>query len=170
MSPFSPLTESSCSRCYAALGFWDPALYPKWGSDWDPKWDFIKESSSLFRVRVTYFLSSLAYVLFGGIHCLTWGFTPYSRIVWYMWVASSLVMTATPLVHLFVKWVIQMVWMHRPHSHHTLYVLGFIFHAEALAFLIARMILIIIPFLELSRLPNSAFKTVSWDDVLPHIG
>lgn len=38
------------------------------------------------------------------------------------------------------------------------------------AFIPARTILLVFPFVELVRLPNDAFKTVSWDDLLPHIG
>jgi hypothetical protein len=159
MSPAPTWDWSECATCYGSMAYWDPV----WSLQQNPL-------APWYTVSMAQVLSSLAYVLFGGIHCLAWRFTqPHSRLVWLMWVVSAITVTTAPVLHLFVRWLVVQPQLHRS-LRPGFWLLVLIYYLEAFVFLLARMFLVIIPFIELTRLPNSAFKSVSWDDFLPHIG
>jgi hypothetical protein len=123
---------------------------------------------------LTNFLSALSYAIFGGLHCIAWNFLAYSDVLQWLWRAASLIVAVVPLL-------VPLLAGLGPVENDA-YALAITFLFVALGFFIgpillvvfvafipARIALFVFPFLELSRLPNDAFKAVSWDDVLPHI-
>lgn len=106
------------------------------------------------------FLCAFPYAVFGGIHCIAWNFAPYSKVLTGLWRAASVAVAAIPLVLPFLL----PLWDYITALTFTVTV------TLCTLFIPARIILLILPFLELAHLPADTFKTVSWDDFLPHIG
>ncbi|KAH6907719.1 hypothetical protein BKA70DRAFT_1428090 [Coprinopsis sp. MPI-PUGE-AT-0042] len=110
-------------------------------------------------------LSAFSYAAFGGIHCIAWNFAPYSEVEQWLWRVASLTVAAVPLLFpclLLLKFM---------DEYNVLVLLRvLIVFLGASVFIPARVVILVLPFLELTHLPADAFKTVSWDDFFPHIG
>ncbi|KAH6911631.1 hypothetical protein BKA70DRAFT_1268226 [Coprinopsis sp. MPI-PUGE-AT-0042] len=111
-------------------------------------------------------LSAFSYAAFGGIHCIAWNFAPYSEVERWLWRVASLTVAAVPLLFpclLFLASIKVLDFLM------SFLVVPIIFLGAAV-FIPARVVILVLPFLELTHLPADAFKTVSWDDFFPHIG
>ncbi|KAH6911671.1 hypothetical protein BKA70DRAFT_1398485 [Coprinopsis sp. MPI-PUGE-AT-0042] len=106
-------------------------------------------------------LSALSYTAFGGIHCIAWNFAPYLEVEQWLWRVASVTVAAVPLLAPILPSNI---------SEFLGVVVALILIPGFIVFVPARMVILILPFLELTHLPADAFKTVSWDDFFPHIG
>jgi hypothetical protein len=111
--------------------------------------------------------TTFAYAAFGGVHCIAWNFAPYSREVQVLWRAASLAVTVIPSLSIVFVGLAAVLLS-------TARLVGLILFFGLMipgyvAYIVARIALLILPFLELTRLPADAFKTVSWDDFFPHI-
>lgn len=112
-------------------------------------------------------LSCLSYVAFGSIHCVAWSFSYFSREVQILWRAASLTVTVVPMIlplySVCDKWVPERtVWF-------IYFSLPLVF-IGVLAFIVARLILMVLPFIDLLYLPADTLKLVPWSDFFPHIG
>ncbi|KAH6907708.1 hypothetical protein BKA70DRAFT_1283728 [Coprinopsis sp. MPI-PUGE-AT-0042] len=111
------------------------------------------------------YLSAFSYAAFGGVHCIAWNFAPYSEVEQWLWRVASVTVAAVPLLVPVIQWLTDIVNKYLGRALVLLILIpGF------LVFVPARMVILILPFLELTHLPADAFKTVSWDDFFPHIG
>ncbi|KAH6911637.1 hypothetical protein BKA70DRAFT_1098975, partial [Coprinopsis sp. MPI-PUGE-AT-0042] len=110
-------------------------------------------------------LSAFSYAAFGGIHCIAWNFAPYSEVEQWLWRVASVAVAAVPLL-------VPSLGFLSDDTHESLWRVWvfLVLFPGFLVFIPARMIILILPFLELTHLPADAFKTVSWDDFFPHIG
>ncbi|KAH6911668.1 hypothetical protein BKA70DRAFT_1268277 [Coprinopsis sp. MPI-PUGE-AT-0042] len=109
-------------------------------------------------------LSAFSYTAFGGVHCIAWNFAPYSEVEQWLWRVASVTVASVPLLVPFANWLISVA------EYLGLALLALVITPAFLVFVPARMVILILPFLELTHLPADAFKTVFWDDFFPHIG
>jgi hypothetical protein len=112
--------------------------------------------------RATLAASAIA-TLFGAIHCIAWSFEFESHTEKWLWRISSLTITCIPPV-LFVGF--------RFHSHiqSDVQILGFPFALLAgILYVLARILLLVLPFVSLHSLPPGAYQTVRWTTFIPHI-
>jgi hypothetical protein len=134
-----------------------PDQYPLMGCPNDE--EFLRLLALVFPLTI------FAYAGFGGVHCIAWNFAPYSQEVQALWRAASLAVTVFPLVSQ-VLVLLANSFLRLGHLTLVISLVGFM---VTIVYSVARIVLLILPFLELTRLPANAFKTVSWDDFFPHI-
>ncbi|THU80833.1 hypothetical protein K435DRAFT_694872 [Dendrothele bispora CBS 962.96] len=113
------------------------------------------------------------FLVFGGIHCAPWNSTFPTHTEQILWRISAVTVTAFPSVWFPLFGVIQFL-----DEHHTwrnaieliygaiVIIVGFLL---PLAYIWARITLIVIAFTELRALPPSAYQTVDWARFIPHI-
>ncbi|KAF9077978.1 hypothetical protein BDP27DRAFT_1207537 [Rhodocollybia butyracea] len=95
--------------------------------------------------------------IFGAIHCTAWGLTFPGAREQLLWRISSLIITGAPLATL--SWILIMpVWAGAVWG-----LLSIFLYASA------RLILVVLPFIELKNLPSKALETVQWTALIPHI-
>lgn len=101
--------------------------------------------------------------LFGAIHCIAWFFEFESHTEKWLWRISSLTITSIPLV-LFVGFRFD------THIKTGVQTVGFPFALLAgILYILARMLLLVLPFVSLRSLPRGAYQTVRWTTLIPHI-
>jgi hypothetical protein len=91
-------------------------------------------------------------VVFGGIHCIPWAFQFPSDTEQILWRVSSLLVTCIPVGIILVIFMGKIVL--------SLY---------SILYIAARIILIVLALMELRALPSSAYQTVEWTILIPHI-
>ncbi|KAF8642798.1 hypothetical protein AX16_009431 [Volvariella volvacea WC 439] len=114
-------------------------------------------------------------VLFGGLHLIGWEFEFPTRTELWLWRASSLVLTVTPLV-LAIAVAFELL-SGKTGSHALDQFCGF--GAQAFLYLTiilgpplyfgARIVILFLAFFTLRDLPDSAYQNVRWTDYIPHI-
>jgi hypothetical protein len=126
---------------------------------------------TVMQVLVADGLALAAAIVFGAIHCAAWSFefaTPLQAILWR---GSSIVITTIPVLgssavflgflesrcpRWWVPWVIAaIIVLPTPFS--------------VLLYFTARLIAVVISFINLSSLPHGAFQTVHWTTLIPHL-
>lgn len=119
-----------------------------------------------------YLSSSLAGVLFGAIHCIAWDFQFPSHVEHTIWKASS-VCVAGVCFFLIVgrftlRGLVSLVKTHTKLGTGVLYYNPFMI-IPAFVYILSRFTLFTVAFISLRHLPPSAFATVQWVDLVPHI-
>ncbi|KIK61493.1 hypothetical protein GYMLUDRAFT_166351 [Collybiopsis luxurians FD-317 M1] len=105
-----------------------------------------------------------AAILFGAIHCAAWTFAFPSAVERVCWRIASVIVTCVPLYMIFA------VWNHmRRHSFESESTVHYIGLVVSIAYVLARLALIVLPLLALQDLPPLAFETVEWISFVPHI-
>jgi hypothetical protein len=101
--------------------------------------------------------------LFGAIHCIAWFFKFESHTEKWLWRISSLTITSIPPV-LFVGFRFD------THIQPGVQAIGFPFALlVGILYILARMLLLVLPFVSLRSLPLGAYQTVRWTTFIPHI-
>jgi len=101
--------------------------------------------------------------LFGAIHCIAWFFEFKSCTEKWLWHISSLTITFIPPV-LFVGFRFD------THIQPGVQAIGFPFaFLVGILYILARMLLLVLPFMSLRSLPLEAYQTVRWTTFIPHI-
>jgi hypothetical protein len=110
---------------------------------------------------------------FGALHAIGWSLPSPSHDEHLFWQISCLVLMCYPLVPLVIApfYVLLPVDDHAPQWVRVVCVglTLYISFCGAMAYIGARFILLILPFLELRSLPPLAHQTISWSNFLPHI-
>lgn len=116
--------------------------------------------------------STMAGAVFGVVHCLAWNFSFPSRPEQLMWRAASLgiITSCATAFHTTISW-------HGLNIEGGLCVLLNVFaylgmllcFLAALVYPLARIILLVLAVTSLRSLPPSAFDTVDWVEIVPHI-
>lgn len=131
---------------------------------------FYSENADIKSVLGT---SSLAGVLFGAVHCLAWNFSFPSHVEQIMWRAASLGVTASCAAALLTA----LCWNFHNETERLREMLvallarvGVILSGLAsFIYPVARIILLVLAITSLRSLPSSAFDTVNWIELVPHI-
>ncbi|TEB19911.1 hypothetical protein FA13DRAFT_1743734 [Coprinellus micaceus] len=108
---------------------------------------------------------------FGALHAIGWSLPSPSHAEHMLWRISCLVLMCYPPVPLVILPFGVLLNDHAPDWVTYVYLIStvFISFCGAVAYVGARFILLVLPFLELRNLPPLAHKAVSWSNFLPHI-
>lgn len=105
-------------------------------------------------------------ISFGAIHCIAWNLsfpTPIERMLWR--VASIIVMAVPMVFFLHVLWFLSI----KPPAWYEVVTFRLIIPLCSVAYTVARILLMVLPFTSLRALPTSAYRDVSWEKFIPHI-
>jgi hypothetical protein len=120
-------------------------------------------------IEVAIFSMLLASV-FGSIHFAAWNFHFLSLLEMWLWWSNSLAITAIPL--LILLWVILVRQLKGTRVGDVLRgdVVGTVmFFILPILYVICRIVLLVLPLIQLRSLPPSAFLVVPWSTFIPHI-
>lgn len=108
-------------------------------------------------------VSVLVATTFGCIHCIAWFFLFPSYQEQQIWHIASIIISATPLGGVLLILLLDHLFgLESPLKVFVLWLLS-------LAYIGARLILIVLPFVTLRNLPPAAFQTVNWTTFIPHV-
>ncbi|KAF9462415.1 hypothetical protein BDZ94DRAFT_1194551 [Collybia nuda] len=103
---------------------------------------------------------------FGGIHCIAWNLAFPTLVEGTLWRMASIIVMAVPMIFfLHVLWFINI----KPPAWYEIVTFRLIIPVCSIAYTIARMFLIVLPFTSLRALPTDVYKDVSWAKFIPHI-
>jgi hypothetical protein len=116
------------------------------------------------------FMQSLVGTIFGVIHCGAWNAHFPSTNEKLIWRSCSLVIAVTPLVMvlMFIS-VLGRHWTGKTHTsvEITTFIISYI--VAPLAYITARLLLIVLSFASMRALPDRAFVDVNWSTYIPHL-
>ncbi|SJL00859.1 uncharacterized protein ARMOST_04173 [Armillaria ostoyae] len=126
--------------------------------------------------------------LFGALHCIAWSFYFPSHAEMVLWRFSCLAaLVGLPTASTIAVYALMKNWEHPKWQWNVLrlllgsqsdsgaqqtfwaYALSFISAVGAVTYIVARIFLIVLAFMQLRSLPQSAFHTVTWTTYIPHI-
>ncbi|PBK78597.1 hypothetical protein ARMSODRAFT_1011157 [Armillaria solidipes] len=126
--------------------------------------------------------------LFGALHCIAWSFYFPSHAEMVLWRFSCLAaLVGLPTASTIAVYALMKNWEHPKWQWNVLrlllgsqsdsgaqetfwaYALSFISVVGAVTYIVARIFLIVLAFMQLRSLPESAFHTVTWTTYIPHI-
>jgi hypothetical protein len=110
----------------------------------------------------TFILSMLLASVFGGIHLVAWNFHFLSLLEMPLWRSTSLAITAIPLLTLLLLAVAH--WMYVEDI-----VVYFAIAILPILYVTSRIVLLILPLVQLRSLPPDAFLVIPWSTFIPHI-
>ena len=107
--------------------------------------------------------------VFGAIHCIAWSFHFATLQERWVWRISAILVSGVPIPIMLIMPNLpevenQPIWMELCLHFITLIVVGMLF-----LYIIARMILLVLPFVALRALPPGAYVQLNWVSFLPHI-
>ncbi|KAI9449654.1 hypothetical protein F5148DRAFT_633627 [Russula earlei] len=103
--------------------------------------------------------------IFGGIHCIGWSFTFPSTTERTLWRVASVSITVVPiLLTLFM-----FMCMGSGADHWYDFPVAIIVIILLVAYLVGRLMLLVLPFLSLRSLPPAAYYVLHWTSVIPHV-
>ncbi|KAK7438879.1 hypothetical protein VKT23_017806, partial [Stygiomarasmius scandens] len=102
-------------------------------------------------------------VVFGGIHCIPWAFQFPSHTEQILWHVCALSVTCIPIGTTLV--VALGVVMDLEHTLLAILAIAVL----PILYIVARIILVVLALMELRALPSSAYQTVEWTNLIPHI-
>ncbi|KAF8644825.1 hypothetical protein AX16_008243 [Volvariella volvacea WC 439] len=117
--------------------------------------------------RLAYQCASVIGVIFGGIHLIGWNFAFLTTTELWLWRASSLVLTITP-VFIPLSWQVLCGWYTGPSMIDRLFAF-LITRIGAPVYIIARIFILFLAFFALRDLPDSAYENIKWSNFIPHI-
>ncbi|KAK0196711.1 hypothetical protein F5146DRAFT_1129506 [Armillaria mellea] len=126
--------------------------------------------------------------LFGALHCIAWSFYFPSHTEMVLWRFSCLAaLVGLPTASIIAVYALKQNWEHPKWQWNVLrlllgsqsdcgaqetfwaYALSFISAVGAVTYIVARIFLIVLAFMQLRSLPESAFHTITWTTYIPHI-
>ncbi|KAF7370044.1 hypothetical protein MSAN_00634400 [Mycena sanguinolenta] len=112
------------------------------------------------------FVVPLIGVVFGAIHCAAWNTIFSTPVEMWIWRTSSLVITAIPGLTLLLP-LIATILTNQLES--VLGAVGVIVILASPIYITARLILVVLPLVDLRSLPASAFIDINWSVYIPHL-
>ncbi|KDQ49501.1 hypothetical protein JAAARDRAFT_165572 [Jaapia argillacea MUCL 33604] len=113
-------------------------------------------------VTQLFLISSFIATVFGAIHCLAWHVQVPSPTHLLLWRVSSLTITLVP--------VLEVVAFQAPDSSNFLMMLaGLLMILGSIAYIVARITLLVLAFMSLRSIPPGAYETVVWTTFIPHL-
>jgi hypothetical protein len=104
-------------------------------------------------------------MVFGGIHCVGWLFSFPSHMEQLLWKMSPIMITGVPLIITMFVLITD--------NFDSLPIVAFpliiLFFLSLILYVLARIALLVLPFMALRSLPSSALQTVRWTTFLPHV-
>jgi hypothetical protein len=113
-------------------------------------------------------MTLIAGVVFGAIHCVAWSFqfaTPTQVLLWHL---SAVAITAVPVMP-FIFFGLGLLSDKGPIVSWPATVFGLSIPLQGLLYITARVITVVLAFINLSSLPPAVFETVHWTTLIPHL-
>jgi predicted metallopeptidase len=101
--------------------------------------------------------------IFGSIHCAAWSFQFPSHTEQLLWRISSLIITCLPALVL----VVASIWDHSDLNSQKFW--AAIMMLAPFPYILARIILLVLPFMALRSLEPDVYRTVEWTTLIPHV-
>lgn len=136
--------------------------------------NLLRDMSGFVMGMVVWF-ASMAY---GGVHATAWNGHFPSRIEMWLWRASSICIAGSGLTWIMINMLARTfrgfksywVKVESLRAHWTgLVGLGSLATLCGLAYLLARIFLVVEAFISLRKLPAAAFETLEWTQLIPHL-
>lgn len=106
--------------------------------------------------------------IFGAIHCVAWSFMFPSDVEQLIWCIATVIITAAiPLDLLYVIGFVSPQ-IHKA-SRWVLNLMSLLAVVVTVAYIISRLILLVLPFCALRSLPVEVYQTVLWTTNMPHV-
>jgi hypothetical protein len=102
-------------------------------------------------------------MVFGGIHCIAWSFSFPTHVEQVLWRASSITIISVPFSFVVLGVVLDLLRLPN-------FLALFLFFFLPLIYIFSRLALLILSLISLRSLPASAFYTVRWTTLIPHVG
>jgi hypothetical protein len=102
-------------------------------------------------------------MIFGSIHCAAWSFQFPSYTEQLLWRISSLIITCLPALVL----VVAAIWDHSDLNSQKFW--AAIMMLAPFPYILARIILLVLPFTALRSLEPDVYRTVEWTTLIPHV-
>jgi hypothetical protein len=105
--------------------------------------------------------------VFGAIHCATWNIDFPTAVEMWMWRSCSSLIVAIPVILLLLI-LVGLSSVDESHwTEKAMIIIGVI--VPILMYVIARLVLIILPLFALRALPSGAFMDLNWSTYIPHL-
>jgi len=108
-------------------------------------------------------------VIFGGLHCIGWNFTYPTTFEQHLWRASSLAITAIPLIVAPIDYLLENYKLDKGFLKVVRLTLDLIMTILLFIYVPARLTLIGQAFALLRKQPQDAFLAVDWNQYIPHL-
>jgi len=108
-------------------------------------------------------------VIFGGLHCIGWNFTYPTAFEQHLWRASSLAITAIPLIVAPIDYILENYELDKGFLKVVRLILDLIMTILLFIYVPARLTLIGQAFTLLRKQPQDAFLAVDWNQYIPHL-
>ncbi|KAF8644069.1 hypothetical protein AX16_008703 [Volvariella volvacea WC 439] len=118
-----------------------------------------------------YVCASVVGIVFGTIHLIGWNLPFLTTAERWLWRASSLILIAVPAIIVLSRPLRIPLWVPMTREDDLfVFVLWFlVIRVGSPLYVIARFAVLILAFLALRQLPESAFRNVEWSNFIPHI-
>lgn len=143
--------------------------------------DSTSTSSDMNGQKKLFYTGAAAGTLFGGLHCLAWGFAFPSNAERVVWRAAALAIVGLSLAVIAGAWAYELAYnqywnpgagvgMERTKRYFIgMLLLKKLAGVPCVLYPLARVVLLIIALTSLRNLPESALRTVEWTRVIPHV-
>jgi hypothetical protein len=112
--------------------------------------------------NIPFVLGACVATVFGAIHCIAWSFHFTTLQERWVWRISAILVSGVPISYL------ALAWLNGRSEQGKIVLLSIAFPMVCLYF-IARIILLILPFIALRALPPGAYVQLNWVSLIPHI-
>ncbi|KAF8643949.1 hypothetical protein AX16_008761 [Volvariella volvacea WC 439] len=120
--------------------------------------------------KMGYFFSSAVGVSFGGIHLLGWNLQFPNIFYLWLWRSSSLMLVFVPAL-ITISWPFGVEWWRSPRHDDPIIcrILWFlVIRIGSSLYILSRFVIILLVYVNLRNLPESAYKNVNWTNFIPH--
>jgi hypothetical protein len=112
-------------------------------------------------------IEALVGTVFGAIHCAAWNTDFPTTVEMWMWRSCSLLIVEIPAVILLFVVLGNFIDVYESHLGELMLTIRFVVGISL--YVIARLVLIILPLVALRSLPSGAFMDVNWSTYIPHL-
>ncbi|KAJ7910802.1 hypothetical protein B0H13DRAFT_1615283 [Mycena leptocephala] len=112
-------------------------------------------------------IEALVGTVFGAIHCAAWNTDFPTTVEMWMWRSCSLLIVEIPAVILLFVVLGNFIDIYESHLGELMLTIRFVVGISL--YVIARLVLIILPLVALRSLPSGAFMDVNWSTYIPHL-
>jgi hypothetical protein len=165
--PIAAVSISRMDRFLSAVGGiadyyeYDPLLSTSVSSFWSFPVD---ERYNNQGDHLPFAIEALVGTMFGAIHCAAWNADFPTTVERWMWRSCSLLIVAIPVIILFFALLFGFFESQRTRNISRVGII-----APIPIYVIARLVLIILPLIALRSLPQPAFVDVNWSTYIPHL-
>jgi hypothetical protein len=130
-------------------------------------WSLASEELDDLQGSYPLWIETLVGTMFGAIHCAAWNAQFPTAVEMWMWRSCSSVIVAIPVIIILVGGLIAFTDVNESQLGEAMTTIGLAVSISL--YVIARLVLIILPLVALRSLPSGAFVDVNWSTYIPHL-